>query len=192
MYETSMAETPSVMLPLGTALPDFSLVNAVDGTTWTSASAAGKKGALVMFICNHCPFVIHIRSKLVEVSNRAVERGLSVVAINANSQQTHPQDGPQHMKQLATVEKWRFPFLFDETQAVAKAFAAACTPDLFLFDGKGALVYRGQFDSARPSKPDPVTGKDLSDAIDAVLAGATPSGAQVPSIGCNIKWHPQH
>ncbi len=187
-----MAATPSTMLPLGTQLPDFTLTNAVDGQPVSAKDLKRGKGTLVMFICNHCPFVIHIRPKLVELSNRAVEHGLSVVAINANSQQTHPQDGPPHMKQLATVEKWRFPFLFDETQAVAKAFAAACTPDLFLFDAKGALVYRGQFDAARPSKPDPVTGKDLSEAIDAVLAGSVPSGVQVPSIGCNIKWHPQH
>ncbi len=183
-----MAATPSTMLPLGTSLPDFTLTNAVDGRPVGAKDLRRGKGTLVMFICNHCPFVIHIRAKLVEVAHRAIDGGLSVVAINANSTQTHPQDGPQHMKQLATVEKWRFPFLFDETQDVAKAFSAACTPDLFLFDGTGALVYRGQFDSSRPSKADPVTGQDLQAAIDAVLGGTTPSGAQVPSIGCNIKW----
>ena len=183
--------TPSTMLPLGTALPEFTLANAVDGRPVSSHSFEGKRGGLVMFVCNHCPYVIHIRARLVEVAHRALEQGLAVVAINANSEKTHPQDGPVHMKQLAMLEGWRFPFLFDETQSVARAFAAACTPDLFLFDAQQRLVYRGQFDDARPGKPVPVTGRDLQAAIDGVLAGQPVSAAQVPGIGCNIKWHPQ-
>jgi hypothetical protein len=186
-----MSATPSTMLPLGTTLPAFTLNNAVDGAPVSSGSLAGKRGTLVMFICNHCPFVIHIRSKLIEVAHRALEQAIAVVAINANSEQTHPQDGPANMKQLAQSEGWRFPFLFDQTQSVARAFSAACTPDLFLFDGNQRLVYRGQFDDARPSKPAPVTGKDLQAAIDAIVKGGTPSAEQIPSIGCNIKWHPQ-
>ena len=183
-----MAETPSTMNPLGTLLPEFTLPNCVDGRSVSSRELTGPKGALVMFICNHCPYVIHIRPKLIQVAHQALEQGLGVVAINANSQQSHPQDGPQHMKQLATSEKWRFPFLFDETQDVARAFKAACTPDLFLFDGRRRLAYRGQFDGARPGKPTPVTGKDLSAAIEALRAGETPGADQLPSIGCNIKW----
>lgn len=185
-----MASTPSTMLPLGTGLPEFTLPNVIDGQPVSSRSFEGKAGVLVMFICNHCPYVIHIRSKLVEVAHRAAEQGLAVVAINANSEKTHPQDGPPHMKQLAVAEGWRFPFLFDQTQEVARAFTAACTPDLFVFDAKRRLVYRGQFDDSRPSKATPVTGKDLLAAIDAVAAGKTPTADQIPSIGCNIKWHP--
>ena len=185
-----MSTTPSTMLPLGSALPDFNLPNAIDGRAISSRELTGSRGTLVMFICNHCPYVIHIRARLLEIANKAVEQGFAVVAINANSQQTHPEDGPQQMKELATAEHWRFPFLFDETQAVAHAFHAACTPDLFLFDAGRKLSYRGQFDDARPSKPTPVTGKDLTAAIDALLAGKAPSGDQIPSTGCNIKWHP--
>ena len=178
------------MLPLGTPVPAFTLINAVDGAPVSSTSFEGKRGVLVMFVCNHCPYVIHIRSKLIEVAHRAIDQGIAVVGINSNSEQTHPQDGPANMKQLAAGEKWRFPFLFDQTQQVARAFSAACTPDLFLFDGKQRLVYRGQFDDARPGKPAPVTGKDLQAAIDAVLVGSPPPREQIPSIGCNIKWHP--
>lgn len=179
------------MLPLGTILPTFALPNVIDGQSVSSTGLSGPAGVLVMFICNHCPYVIHIRPKLLEVAHRALDRGFSVVAINSNSQQTHPQDGPAAMRELAKAEQWRFPFLFDDTQEVARAFHAACTPDLFLFDGARRLVYRGQFDDARPSKPTPVTGKDLNAAIDQVLAGRAPDPAQIPSIGCNIKWHPE-
>ncbi len=184
-----MAETPSTMLPLGTPLPAFKLTDAVSGQP-VSSSGASAKGALVAFICNHCPFVIHIRARLVSLANDAVAKGLSVYAINSNSVRTHPQDGPSHMKALASEEAWRFPFLFDEDQAVAKQFKAACTPDLFLFDARHALVYRGQFDDSRPSNRLPVTGADLQAAIDAVLAGKPVPEKQKASIGCNIKWHP--
>jgi peroxiredoxin len=178
------------MLPLGTKLPAFTLPNAVDGQPVASSALGGAKGTLVMFICNHCPYVIHIRSELIKAAHEAVDQGFAVVAINSNSTRTHPQDGPEHMKTLATTERWRFPFLFDETQDVARAFHAACTPDLFLFDGKGALAYRGQFDDSRPSNGKPVTGADLRAAIATVAKGETPSPEQRASIGCNIKWHP--
>ena len=183
-----MAETPSTMLALGTAMPRFSLTNAVDGTAWSSAQTAGSKGTLVMFVCNHCPYVVHIRPKLVEVAHHALDLGLTVVAINSNSVVSHPQDGPKHMKELALREKWRFPFLFDESQDVARAFDAACTPDLYVFDAADKLAYRGQFDAARPGNGRPVTGADLRAAIDAVAAGRPVSGEQRASIGCNIKW----
>jgi thiol-disulfide isomerase/thioredoxin len=176
------------MLPLGTAMPSFSLTNAVDGTPWSSAKTAGAKGTLVMFICNHCPYVVHIRAKLVEVAHHAVDLGFAVVAINANSLASHPQDGPGPMKELALREAWRFPFLFDDTQDVARAFDAACTPDLYVFDGAGKLAYRGQFDAARPGNGKPVTGADLRAAIDAVAEGKPVATDQRASIGCNIKW----
>ena len=176
------------MLPLGTKLPAFTLPNAVDGRPVSSSAAAGKNGTLVMFICNHCPYVIHIRSELIKAAHEAIEQGISVVAINSNSTRTHPQDGPEHMKTLATTEKWRFPFLFDATQEVARAFHAECTPDLYLFDAEGRLADRGQFDDSRPANGKPITGSDLRAAIEAVVAGQKPSANQKPSVGCNIKW----
>jgi peroxiredoxin len=185
-----MAATESKMLPLGTPVPDFTLPDVAAGRRVSAAALAGPKGLLVMFICNHCPYVVHIRARLVEVAHRALEAGFSVAAINSNSVLTHPQDGPGPMRQLALEEGWRFPYLFDETQAVAHAFGAACTPDLFLFDAGRRLAYRGQFDGARPGRPTPVTGQDLQAALDAVASGAAPAAKQVPSLGCNIKWHP--
>jgi thiol-disulfide isomerase/thioredoxin len=182
--------TPSTMLPLGTTLPAFDLLNPVTGATVSSASLAGPAGVLVAFICNHCPYVVHVRQQLVAVAHAALEEGFSVVAINSNSIITHPEDGPGPMTVLATGEQWRFPFLYDETQAVAKAFRAACTPDLYLFDARRELAYRGQFDDSRPGNGRPVTGKDLRDALAAVKAGKAPSKEQKASIGCGIKWHP--
>jgi thiol-disulfide isomerase/thioredoxin len=185
-----MAATSSNMLPLGTTLPPFDLTDAITGLS-VSDKTVSSQGALVMFICNHCPFVIHIRPQLGKLANSAVARGLSVYAINANSIRTHPQDGPPNMKKLAVEEDWRFPFLFDDTQEVAKRFRAACTPDFYLFNGERKLVYRGQFDDSRPSNGKPVTGADLQAAIDAVLDGHPVPETQRPSIGCNIKWHPE-
>lgn len=185
-----MAATPSTMLPLGTPFPTFELLDPVTGGPRHSKTLTGPKGTLVMFICNHCPFVIHVSDKLLEVAHRAVDAGFGVVAINSNSTKTHPQDGPEHMKALALNERFRFPFLFDESQDVARAFQAACTPDFFVFDAKGLLAYRGQFDDSRPSNGVPVTGKDLQAALASIIAGAPPSTAQKASIGCNIKWHP--
>jgi thiol-disulfide isomerase/thioredoxin len=179
------------MLPLGTALPAIRLVNAVDQTSVdVEALAAGKRGVLVMFLCNHCPYVVHLRRVLARVANDAVDRGFVVVGINSNDLQTYPQDGPAQMKKLALEDGWKFPFLFDESQQVAKSFGAACTPDLYLFDAAKKLAYRGQFDDSRPANGKPVTGADLSAAIDALASGRTPSADQKPSIGCGIKWRP--
>ncbi|HZY05644.1 MAG TPA: thioredoxin family protein [Anaeromyxobacteraceae bacterium] len=184
-----MAETPSTMLPLGTPAPYFKLTDAVTGRAVDAAEAArGKKGLLVAFICNHCPYVKHIRRELVRVAHEALDQGFAVLAVNSNDEKAFPEDGPAAMRQLAREEDWRFPFLFDESQEVAQAFRAACTPDLFLFDGALRLAYRGQFDDSRPSNGRPVTGADLRAAIQAVAAGRAPPAVQKPSVGCNIKW----
>lgn len=183
-----MAVTPSNMLPLGSSLPAFELMDAVQGQPLSSDAVAGARGTLVMFICNHCPFVVHIRQELVRVAHEALDQGFGAVAINSNSVRTHPQDGPEHMRALAKAEGWRFPFLFDATQAVARDFDAACTPDLYLFDGARHLVYRGQFDASRPGNGKPVTGSDLRSALATAAAGRPPHADQKPSIGCNIKW----
>jgi hypothetical protein len=183
-----MAESSS-MLPLGTALPPIVLPNAVDwAPVDVRALAEGKRGSLVLFLCNHCPFVVHVRGELVRVAHEALDRGLAVVAINSNDLETYPQDGPQAMARLAREENWRFPFLFDDTQDVARAMRAQCTPDLYAFDAAGKLVYRGQFDDSRPSNGKPVTGRDLRTAIDDIASGRTPSPEQKPAVGCSIKW----
>lgn len=184
-----MAETPSAMLPLGTPLPPFRLTDAVSGHTVDAAEVGtGKKGLVVAFVCNHCPYVKHIRSELVRALHDALAQGFAAVAINSNDEAAYPQDGPAEMKKLAIAEGWRFPFLFDETQEVARAFRAECTPDLYLFDGALRLAYRGQFDDSRPSLPRPVTGASLRAAVAAVAAGKAPSPEQRASIGCSIKW----
>ena len=186
-----MAETPSAMLPLGTPAPALRLADAVTGSLVDAAEAArGKKGLLVAFICNHCPYVRHIRKELVRVAHAALDGGFAVLAVNSNDEEAFPEDGPAAMRQLAREEGWRFPFLFDETQEVARAFHAACTPDLFLFDRGLRLAYRGQFDDSRPANGRPVTGASLSAAIEAVAAGRSPAAEQKPSVGCNIKWRP--
>ena len=184
-----MAETPSSMLPLGTKAPDFTLRDAVSGEKFSLGNFAGRP-LLVMFICNHCPFVIHVRSELGRLAVDYMPQGIDIVAINSNSIDTHPQDGPEHMKKLAKEERWKFPFLFDETQEVAKAYRAACTPDLYVFDADHRLVYRGQLDGSRPTNDVPVTGKDLRAALDAVIAATAVPEEQKPSIGCSIKWRP--
>lgn len=185
-----MVQTASTMLPLGTQAPTFDLVNALDGKRVSLDTVAESPALLVMFICNHCPFVIHVRSEFKKIAGDLVPKGLAMVAINSNSVKTHPQDGPENMKTLARSEGWTFPFLYDETQAVAKAYRAACTPDFFLFDRERKLVYRGQLDDSRPSNGVPVTGRDLRSAITSVLTGKTVPTPQKASIGCNIKWHP--
>jgi thiol-disulfide isomerase/thioredoxin len=185
-----MAETSSTMLPLGTQMPPFSLRDAVSGKAVTDRHAAGKKATLVMFICNHCPFVKHVMEELGRVAGDYIPKGVGVVAINANDVDEYPQDGPDKMMELALSEGWQFPFLLDDTQKVAQAYRAACTPDFFLFDAEAKLVYRGQLDDSRPSNKITVTGKDLRAALDAVLAGKPPLEEQKPSIGCNIKWKP--
>jgi hypothetical protein len=180
------------MLPLGTVLPPLRLADAATGRAVQAAEEArGKKGLLVAFICNHCPYVKHIRKELVRVAHAALDQGFAVLAVNSNDEKAFPEDGPAAMRQLALDEKWRFPFLFDGTQEVAKAFHAACTPDLFLFDGQLRLAYRGQFDDSRPSNGKPVTGASLSAAIGAVAGNRAPTADQKPSVGCNIKWKPE-
>jgi len=183
--------TPSTMLPLGTPLPALRLKDAVTGRTLDAAAEArGKKGLLVAFICNHCPYVKHVQSELVRVAHAALDQGFAVLAVNSNDEVTYPQDGPAAMRELAKQEGWRFPFLFDERQEVAKSFRAACTPDLYLFDATGKLAYRGQFDDSRPNSGKPVTGASLRAALEAVAAGRAPDENQLASIGCNIKWKP--
>lgn len=186
-----MVKTASTMLPLGTKAPEFSLPN-VDGKTVALRDLAGGKGLLVMFICNHCPFVKHLRSALATFGKEYQAKGLKIVAISSNDVGSHPDDGPAQMAQEAQAAGYTFPYLYDESQAVAQAYKAACTPDFFLFNGDLALVYRGQFDDSRPSNGKPVTGADLRAAADAVLAGKPPLLEQRPSIGCNIKWKAGH
>ncbi|MFM7059071.1 MAG: thioredoxin family protein [Planctomycetota bacterium] len=181
-----MVKTASTMLPLGTTAPDFSLPN-VDGTVVSRAQFAGRP-LCVIFMCNHCPFVVHIRSALAHFALQYQARGLAVVGISSNDVGSHPQDGPQQMRQEAQAAGYTFPYLYDQSQSVAVAYKAACTPDIFLFDADHALVYRGQFDSSRPGNGLPVTGADLRAACDAVLAGQPVALEQRPSIGCNIKW----
>jgi peroxiredoxin len=182
-----MARTPSTMLPLGTQAPDFKLMN-VDGREVALADFAGKPALLVMFMCNHCPFVVHVADELARLGSEYMGRGVAVVGINSNDTATHPADSPERMVAEAEERGYAFPYLFDETQAVAKAYRAACTPDFFLFDQDRKLVYRGQLDDSRPGSGVPVTGKDLRAALDAVLAGKKPAEEQRASLGCNIKW----
>jgi thiol-disulfide isomerase/thioredoxin len=178
------------MLPLGTPVPEFSLTDAVTGGSFTQATFADRKALLVMFICNHCPFVKHVVGELGRLAADYLPRDVGIVAINSNDPVAYPQDAPPNMKDLVESEGWTFPFLVDDTQGVAKAFQAACTPDFYLFDGDGKLVYRGQLDDSRPGSDIPVTGRDLRAALDSVLAGEPVSDEQVPSVGCNIKWTP--
>lgn len=182
-----MVKTASTMLPLGTQAPDFSLPN-VDGSTVSLSDFADKPGLLVIFMCNHCPFVVHLRNALAEFGNEYQEKGLAIVGISANDVLTHADDSPELMAEEAKSAGYTFPYLYDESQEVAKAYSAACTPDFFLFDSAGKLAYRGQFDDSRPDSGIPVTGADLRAACDAVLAGESVSSEQKPSIGCNIKW----
>ena len=182
-----MAATPSTMLRLGTHLPPFQLPD-VDGNLIASNQFRGAPALLVVFICPHCPFVGHIRSELARFAGEYKEKGLRIVAINSNDSIAFPDDSPEGMKDEISRADYSFPYLVDETQEVAKAFRAACTPDFFLFDRDQKLVYRGQFDDSRPRNLIPVTGSNLRAAADAVLAGGSPSLNQTPSIGCNIKW----
>jgi peroxiredoxin len=182
-----MANTPSTMAPLGSMAPDFRLPDTA-GKLVSLHDLAGAPAMLVMFLCNHCPFVKHIRGALAQFAREYQARGLAIVAINSNDVQTYPEDSPAKMAKEARDAGYTFPYLYDETQAVAKAYGAACTPDFFLLDRERRLVYRGQFDDSRPSNNRPATGADLRAAADAVLAGRPVSSDQKPSIGCNIKW----
>lgn len=182
-----MVAVNSEMLPLGTRAPDFKLPGA-DGKTYALADAADSAASLVMFICNHCPFVKHMREELAAIGRDYLAKNVAMFAINSNDANTHPDDSPEAMR--AEAERWgyTFPYLIDADQSVAKAYRAACTPDFFLFDSNHSLVYRGQLDDSRPGNGKPVTGRDLRAALDAVLSGQPVSEQQNPSIGCNIKW----
>ena len=183
-----MAATPSTMMPLGTTAPSFTLVDTVSGNDYSLSELKGKKGTVVMFICNHCPYVLHVNDEIVNIANEYQAKGISFVAISSNDVINYPQDSPELMKAQAEKVGYSFPYLYDETQDVARAYDAACTPDIFLFDEKLACVYRGQLDDSRPKNDIPVTGKDLRNALDALLSGKEISENQIPSIGCNIKW----
>jgi peroxiredoxin len=183
-----MAQTASTMLALGTTAPDFALTDVVSGKTVRRDDFRGKKALLVMFICAHCPFVKHIERELGKMGKDYAKQALGMVAISSNDAATYPADGPAGLKQQAETFGFTFPYLYDESQSVAREYDAACTPDIYLFDSDFRLAYRGQFDASRPSNGIPVTGQDLRAALDAVLAGKQPPTDQMPSIGCNIKW----
>ncbi|MCZ7602739.1 MAG: thioredoxin family protein [Melioribacteraceae bacterium] len=183
-----MAATPSAMVELGTKAPGFNLPDTISGKQISLDEIKSDKATVVMFICNHCPYVIHIIEKLSEVIKEYQKKGISFVAISSNDVQNYPQDSPDKMKEFAEEFNFSFPYLYDETQEVAKAYQAECTPDIFVFDKELKLVYRGQFDDSRPSKDTQVTGKDLTAALDAILEGKHVSEKQIPSVGCNIKW----
>ncbi len=175
------------MAPLGMLAPEFSLPD-TEGNLVSLSNAAGAKGYLVVFICNHCPYVVHIRKELATLTSEYQKKGIAVFGINSNDAARYPADSPAKMKEERRLQKYEFPYLFDESQDVARAYQAACTPDFYLFDAAKSLVYRGQFDDSRPSSGIPVTGKDLKQAMDEVLAGRKPTSNQRASVGCNIKW----
>lgn len=183
-----MAATPSTMIPLGTIAPDFKLPDVISDQMKSLSDLKSDKATLIMFICNHCPFVKHVQSELVQLAQDYQSKGVSVIAISSNDAESYPDDSPEKMKAVARKWQYPFPYLYDESQSVAKAYSAACTPDLFLFDAELKLVYRGQLDDSRPGNQIPVTGKDLRAALDALLAGNPVDPNQKPSIGCNIKW----
>ena len=183
-----MVQTLSTMTALGTPAPAFSLTD-TDGKTVSLENFAGKP-LLVAFVCNHCPFVKHLAGPLADLAREYQPKGVAVVAINSNDVEHYPDDSPARMADEVGSRGYTFPYLFDETQDVAKAFKAACTPDFFLFDAEHQLAYRGQFDASRPGNDEPVTGADLRAALDAVLSGSATDANQQPSIGCNIKWKP--
>ncbi|MDR3415653.1 MAG: thioredoxin family protein [Nevskia sp.] len=183
-----MAETPSTMLPLGTSAPPFDLPDTVSGRSLSLEQLKSDKATVVMFICNHCPYVKHVLSGLVRLVHDYQPRGVAFVAISSNDAKGYPEDSPDKMKQLAARAGFPFPYLYDQTQDVARAYQAACTPDFYVFDPALRLAYRGQLDDARPGNGKPVTGQDVRAALDALLAGKTVSPDQKPSVGCNIKW----
>lgn len=176
------------MMPLGTRAPDFRLRCAVSGNEYSLEDLKSDKATVVMFICNHCPYVKHVQNGLVELANDYIPRGVSFIAINSNDVEKYPEDSPENMKKVAERLGYPFPFLFDETQEVARAYDAACTPDFYIFDGDLNCVYRGQMDGSRPGSGIPVTGEHIRKALDDILEGRPIREDQLPSIGCNIKW----
>ena len=183
-----MARMASNMIPLQTKAPEFELMDTVSGKMMSLKQLKGDKGTVIFFICNHCPFVIHVNEELVKIANKYSLKGISFVAVSSNDIENYPQDGPGLMQRNAKLNNFPFPYLFDETQEVAKAYDAACTPDTYVFDDDLSLVYRGQIDDSRPGNGVVVSGKDLRTALDALLEGKTISAIQKPSIGCGIKW----
>ncbi|MBS4049651.1 MAG: thioredoxin family protein [Methylomonas sp.] len=184
-----MAATPSNMLPLGTIAPDFYLPDTISGQHMGLRELQGEQGTLIMFICNHCPYVLHVKQQLIAIAQQYAALGISSIAISANDIDNYPQDAPDKMHEL--MAEWGNPFaayLYDESQAVAKAYQAACTPDIYLFDANLACVYRGRLDGSTPKNELPVSGEDLRNALDNLLAGQPIAAEQTPSIGCNIKW----
>ncbi len=184
-----MAATHSNMMPLGAFAPDFNLPNPVTGRQNGLSELTGEKGTIVMFICNHCPYVIHIKDQLIEIAGKYSKAGINSIAINSNDIASYPQDSPEKMK--AMMDEWGYPFaayLFDESQDIAKAYQAACTPDFYVFDASQSCIYRGRLDGANPKNDIPLSGADLRNALDNLLAGKPVSDKQIPSIGCNIKW----
>ncbi|MDN3493624.1 thioredoxin family protein [Winogradskyella bathintestinalis] len=183
-----MARKESNMLPLGTQAPDFKLIDTVDNRKKTLKELKGTTATLVMFICNHCPFVIHVSSELSQLAKDYVSKGINCIAISSNDVDNYPQDRPELMKKTAIDNEYIFPYLYDQTQEVAKAYDAACTPDFFLFDKNLELVYTGQLDDSRPGNDIPVTGKDIRTAMDALINNKSVNPNQKPSVGCGIKW----
>lgn len=183
-----MAQTPSNMLPLGTIAPEFRLKDTNSNYNYTFEDLKGLKGTLVIFMCNHCPFVLHVINEIVMIANDYRVQGLGVIAISSNDIEKFPQDSPEMMTEFAFENKIDFPYLFDETQEVAKAYDAACTPDFYLFDNRDRLFYRGQLDDSRPNNGIPLSGSDLRSAIDALIYNRSLNETQKPSIGCSIKW----
>ena len=183
-----MARTPSLMVDLGTIAPSFELKDVVTGEQRSMEQLAGEHGLLVMFICRHCPFVQHVQGELAKLGRDYQDKGVGIVAISSNDAASYPDDAPSSLAEQAREQGFTFPYLYDETQEVAKAYQAVCTPDFFLFDEGLSLVYRGQLDDSRPGNDVPVTGRDLRHALDSLLAGKAIDSEQRPSLGCNIKW----
>ncbi|MDN5200744.1 thioredoxin family protein [Fulvivirgaceae bacterium BMA10] len=183
-----MALTPSNMLPLGTKAPDFELPDTISDKKLSLSNLKSDKATVVMFICNHCPYVVHVQDEIMSVSNDYLSKGVSFIAISSNDIENYPQDAPDKMKILAQQLNYKFPYLYDETQEVAKAYDAACTPDFYVFDKEMKLVYRGELDGSRPGNDVPLSGVALRQALDSVLANEPVNTDQRPSMGCNIKW----
>jgi peroxiredoxin len=183
-----MALTESSLMPLGTKAPEFKLENSLDHKYYSFSDLSGINGTVVMFICNHCPYVIHINRSIVAVANKYQSKGIKFIAISSNSIKTHPQDSPEMMKQIGEELEYPFPYLYDESQSVAKAYGAQCTPEFFVFNQANACYYRGQFDNSRPGNEQIPSGEQLTSALDRLLNNETPPTHQIPSIGCNIKW----
>lgn len=186
--ENAMALTPSSMVPLGTIAPDFTLIDVRTNHALSLADAKSEIATVILFICNHCPYVKHIQDKLISIANHYQATGIRFIAINSNDTSAYPADNPDEMKKTALEKHYPFPYLFDDTQEVAKAYQATCTPDLYVFDGELKCVYRGRFDGSTPGNAIPVTGEDLSGALDAILANQPINPEQKQSVGCNIKW----